>query len=253
MTETPGFQPSNAGFPEWMTRTVQLLGEEKVAQIRDAHVLVAGMGGVGSMAAEMLARAGVGQITLIDNDIVQSTNINRQLPALHSNLGKQKVKVMEQRLKEINPGIAVVALQTYISEDTLDGILATPCDFVVDAIDTLMPKILFIERVYKLGIPLASSMGSGGKTDPTRIGITDFGKTYNCRLAYLLRKKLRKRGVSEGFRVVFSTEQTDRERLVAAGDEPNKKSIPGTISYIPAIFGCMLASIVIEGLTAGAA
>ena len=249
MKETPESRHSDSGFPEWMTRTVQLLGEEKVAQIRDAHVLVAGMGGVGSMAAEMLARAGIGEMTLVDNDIVQPTNINRQLPALHSTLGNQKVKVMEQRLKEINPEIGVTPLQTWINEDTLEGILSTPYDFVVDAIDTLMPKIQFIEAVYKRGIPLASSMGSGGKTDPSRIGITDFGNTYNCRLAYLLRKKLRKRGVSEGFRVVFSTEQTDRERLVSAGDEPNKKSIPGTISYIPAIFGCMLASIVIEGLT----
>lgn len=253
MTAAAGTNNSTSGFPDWMSRTVQLIGEEKAGLIRGAHVLVAGMGGVGSMAAEMLARAGIGKLTLIDNDIVQSTNINRQLPALHSTLGSQKVKIMEERLKDINPEIGVSTMQTYINEDTLDGILATPYDFVVDAIDTLMPKILFIEAVYKRGIPLASSMGSGGKTDPTRIGITDFGTTYNCRLAYLLRKKLRKRGVSEGFRVVFSTEQTDRERLVAAGDEPNKKSIPGTISYIPAIFGCMLASIVIEGLTAGAA
>jgi tRNA A37 threonylcarbamoyladenosine dehydratase len=237
-------------FPEWMSRTVQLIGEEKAGLIREAHVLVAGLGGVGSMAAEMLARAGIGKMTLVDSDIVQPTNINRQLPALHSTLGNQKVKIMEYRLKDINPEIRIRTMQTYINEDSLDGIMATPYDFVVDAIDTLMPKILFIETVFKRGVPLASSMGSGGKTDPTKISITDFGKTYNCRLAYLLRKKLSKRGVSKGFRVVFSTELTDKERLVTTSDEPNKKSIPGTISYIPAIFGCMLASIVIEDLTA---
>lgn len=250
MTETPGTNSDTPGFPEWMSRTVQLIGEEKAGAIREAHVLVAGLGGVGSMAAEMLARAGIGKMTLVDNDIVQPTNINRQLPALHSTLGIQKVKIMEHRLKDINPEIGIRTVQTYINEDSLDGILATPYDFVVDAIDTLMPKIQFIETVFKRGVPLASSMGSGGKTDPTRIGITDFSKTYNCRLAYLLRKKLRKRGVSKGFRVVFSTELTDKKLLVTIEDEPNKKSITGTISYIPAIFGCMLASIVIEGLTA---
>lgn len=242
---------SNTGFPEWMARTVQLLGEEKAAQIRDAHVLVAGMGGVGSMAAEMLARAGIGKLTLVDNDNVQSTNINRQLPALHSTIGNQKVKIMEYRLKDINPEIKIRTMQTYINEDSLDGILATPYDFVVDAIDTLTPKILFIENVYRRGIPLASSMGSGGKTDPGKISITDFGKTYNCRLAYLLRKKLRKLGISKGFKVVFSSELVDKKHLVIAENEPNKKSIAGTISYIPAIFGCMLSSIVIEGLTGG--
>ncbi len=246
---TAGTNSNNTGFPEWMTRTVQLIGEEKAGLIRQAHVLIAGMGGVGSMAAEMLARAGIGQMTLVDNDSVQPTNINRQLPALHSTVGNQKVKIMEQRLKDINPEISIRTMQTYINEDTLDGILATPCDFVVDAIDTLMPKILFIEAVYTRRIPLASSMGSGGKTDPTRISITDFGKTYNCKLAYLLRKKLRKRGISKGFRVVFSSELVDKQLLVITDIEPNKKSIPGTISYIPAIFGCMLSSIVIEGLT----
>lgn len=251
MTEVQGNNNNTAGFPEWMTRTVQLLGEEKVEKIRGAHVLVAGMGGVGSMAAEMLARAGIGMLTLVDNDIVQSTNINRQLPALHSTIGNQKVKIMEHRLKDINPGIKIRSMQTYINEDSMDGILATPYDFIVDAIDTLTPKILFIETVFRRGIPLASSMGSGGKTDPTRISITDFGKTYNCRLAYLLRKKLRKRGISKGFRVVFSTELVDKQHLVLTENEPNKKSVTGTISYIPAIFGCMLSSIVIEGITGG--
>ncbi len=246
---TAGTNSSNTGYPEWMTRTVQLLGEEKAGMIRQSHVLIAGMGGVGSMAAEMLARAGIAKMTLVDNDSVQPTNINRQLPALHSTVGNQKVKIMEHRLKDINPEITIRTMQTYLNEDTLDGILSAPYDFVVDAIDTLMPKILFIESVYKRGIPLASSMGSGGKTDPTRISITDFGKTYNCKLAYLLRKKLRKRGITKGFKVVFSSEPVDKQLLVITDKEPNKKSIPGTISYIPAIFGCMLSSIVIEGLT----
>lgn len=237
-------------FPEWMSRTVQLLGEEKCSVLRDSHVLVVGLGGVGSAAAEYLVRSGIGSITLVDNDKVQATNINRQVPALHSTIGKSKVEVMKSRLKDINPDLKIRVKESYVNEDTLEMVLAEPYDFVVDAIDTLTPKILFIEKVYKMGIPLASSMGSGGKTDPTKITIADFKKTYNCRLAFFLRKKLRKMGVNGGFKVVFSTELTNKDLLLETEDEPNKKSILGTVAYIPAVFGAMLASIVIEGLVA---
>ena len=250
MEEFKNHAKHSHAFPEWMSRTVQLLGPEKVRRIQQSHVLVAGLGGVGSMAAEMLARAGIGEMTLVDNDIVQHSNINRQMPALHSSLGRQKVTVVEERLKDINPDLRTHPLKTYINEESIQEILSVPYDFVVDAIDTLTPKILFIEAVYTSGIPLASSMGSGGKTDPSKITIADFSKSYNCRLAYLLRKKLRKRGISKGFKVVFSTELVDKEHLLITENELNKKSIPGTISYIPAIFGCMLSSVVIEGLIA---
>jgi tRNA A37 threonylcarbamoyladenosine dehydratase len=236
-------------FPEWMTRTVQLLGAEKCSLLQKAHVLVVGLGGVGSAAAENLARSGIGKITLVDNDTVQATNINRQLPALHSTLGLSKVKVMESRLKDINLELDVVSHEIYLNEDTMDLILEPSYDFVVDAIDTLAPKIYFIEKVYKLGLPLASSMGSGGKTDPNLISIVDFKKTYNDRLAYLLRKKLRKMGVHGGFKVVFSSELADKELVLEVDNEPNKKSVLGTLSYIPIIFGSMLASIVVEGVT----
>ncbi|MDA3822079.1 MAG: tRNA threonylcarbamoyladenosine dehydratase [Bacteroidales bacterium] len=236
-------------FPEWMTRTVQLLGAEKCGLLQKAHVLVAGLGGVGSAAAENMVRAGIGKITLVDNDTVQLTNINRQLPALHSTIGQAKVKVMESRLKDINPELNIITHELFLNEETLDFILEPSFDFVVDAIDTLTPKILFIEKVIKLGVPLASSMGSGGKTDPSKIFITDFRKTYNCRLAYLLRKKLRKLGVHGGFKVVFSTELADKGLVQEVDNEPNKKSVLGTVSYIPVIFGSMLASIVIDGVT----
>ncbi len=231
-----------------MTRTVQLIGEEHAALLQRSHVLIAGLGGVGAMAAEMLARAGIGRMTLVDSDSVNASNINRQVPALHSTIGLPKVKVMEMRLKDINPDLQITCLNSYINESNLDSILSQPPDFVVDAIDTLTPKILLIEKVIRRNIPLASSMGSGGKTDPTKIGITDFKKTYNCKLAYLLRKKLRKMGISGGFKVVFSTELVDKKTLQLAENEPNKKSIPGTVSYIPAIFGCMLASVVVDDL-----
>jgi tRNA A37 threonylcarbamoyladenosine dehydratase len=236
-------------FPEWMTRTVQLLGAEKCGLLQKAHVLVAGLGGVGSAAAENMVRAGIGKITLVDNDTVQLTNINRQLPALHSTIGQAKVKVMESRLKDINPELNIITHELFLNEETLDFILEPSFDFVVDSIDTLTPKILFIEKVIKLGVPLASSMGSGGKTDPSKIFITDFRKTYNCRLAYLLRKKLRKLGVHGGFKVVFSTELADKGLVQEVDNEPNKKSVLGTVSYIPVIFGSMLASIVIDGVT----
>jgi tRNA threonylcarbamoyladenosine dehydratase len=233
-------------IPAWMERTRQLLGEERLLKLREAHVLVAGLGGVGAMAAEMLVRAGVGEITLIDNDTIQATNINRQIPALHSNMGKLKCEVMAERLKDINPDLRVHAKQLYLEELTIGRELELPFDFIVDAIDTLTPKILFIEAVITRGLRLTSSMGSGGKLDPTKIEIADFGKSYNCRLAYLLRKKLRKKGIEKGFKVVFSTELPYKESLLPADNERNKKSIPGTISYMPAIFGCMLASVVIE-------
>jgi len=241
----------NIAFPGWMDRTVQLLGEEHVAKIRNAHVLVAGLGGVGSMAAEALVRAGVGKLTIVDHDLVQETNLNRQILALGSNIGEEKSAVIAGRMKDINPDVELIEKSLYINEETLDEIFDAGFDFVVDAIDTLTPKILFIEKVVKNGLPLASSMGSGGKLDPTMIKIADFKKSYNCRLAYILRKKLRKRDVHGGFKVVFSTESTDKEKLRMSEDEPNKKSQLGTISYIPMIFGCMLASIVIEGLRSG--
>lgn len=234
--------------PEWAKRTVQLIGTEHYAALSRSHVLVAGLGGVGAMAAEMLARAGIGQLTLVDNDTIQPTNINRQIPALHSTTGAYKADIMEQRLKDINPQIKTSVRKTYINEDTIDEILNQPYQFVVDAIDTLTPKLDFIENSVKKGYSFTSSMGSGGKTDPTKIEIADFGDTYNCRLAYILRKKLRKKDIHGGFKTVFSTELINKKLLKDAEDEPNKKSIPGTISYIPAIFGCFLASIVVDEL-----
>lgn len=233
----------------WAQRTIQLIGMERFDMLSQSHVLIAGMGGVGAMTAEMLARAGIGTLTLVDNDTIQTSNINRQIAALNSTEGEYKADVMKRRLKDINPAIQINILKTYIREDTIDGLLNKPFDFVVDAIDTLSPKMDFIEKSYKKGYSFTSSMGSGGKTDPSKIAIADFGKTYNCKLAYILRKKLRKRGINGGFNVVFSAELVDKALLKMSEDEPNKKSIPGTISYIPTIFGCFLASIAVEGLT----
>lgn len=235
--------------PGWQERTIQLLGKEKFSRLQDANVLVVGMGGVGSMAAEMICRSGVGKMCIIDGDKVQAGNLNRQIPATHSSLEREKAVVMGERLLDINPGLELTVLNEFIKEERIPEILQTPYDYVVDAIDTLSPKIYLIYHTMKQGLKLASSMGSGGKVDPAQIAVADFGSTYNCRLAYILRKKLRKLDVHGGFKVVFSTEQVSKEMIIPVEGEPNKKSTVGTSSYIPAIFGCTLASIVIRDLT----
>jgi tRNA A37 threonylcarbamoyladenosine dehydratase len=237
-----------ASQPGWQERTLLLLGEEKMARLRNARVLVAGMGGVGSMAAEMICRSGIGKMCIIDADTIQPGNINRQLPALQSTLDQEKAKVMGERLRDINPDLELTIINEFIKEERIPEILKEPFDYVVDAIDTLSPKIYLIYHAVQRGLRLASSMGSGGKLDPSQIRVADFGDTYNCKLAYLLRKKLRKLDVHGGFKVVFSTERVPKEMIIPVEGEPNKKSTVGTISYIPSIFGCTLASIVIRDL-----
>jgi len=239
---------AGAPHPGWQERTLLLLGEEKMTRLRDANVLVAGMGGVGSMAAEMICRSGVGKMSIVDADAIQPGNINRQIPALHSTLGQEKALVMGERLKDINPGLKLQVINEFVKEERIPEILSDPYDYVVDAIDTLSPKIYLIYHARKRGLKLASSMGSGGKLDPSQVRVADFADTYNCRLAYVLRKKLRKLDVHGGFKVVFSTEQVPKEMIIPVEGEPNKKSTVGTSSFIPAIFGCILASIVIRDL-----
>jgi tRNA A37 threonylcarbamoyladenosine dehydratase len=240
--------PIQSPHPGWQERSIQLFGEEKHLKLSQSNVLVVGMGGVGSMAAEMICRSGVGKMTIIDGDTVQAGNLNRQIPALHSNLGQSKALIMGERLLDINPGLELKVLNEFIKEERIPEILNEPFDHVVDAIDTLSPKIYLIYHTLQAGLKLASSMGSGGKMDPAQVRITDFSKTYNCRLAYILRKKLRKMGVEGGFYTVFSPEQVPKEMVVPVEGEPNKKSTVGTSSFIPAIFGCMLASVVIREL-----
>ncbi len=235
--------------PGWQERTIQLLGEKKFSRLQDANVLVAGLGGVGSMAAEMICRSGIGKMTILDGDTVQAGNLNRQLLATHSSLNRGKAEVMGERLRDINPGLELTILDEFIKEERIPEILQSPFDYVVDAIDTFSPKLYLIYHSVNRGLKLASSMGSGGKVDPAQIAVADFGDTYKCRLAYLLRKKLRKMGVHGGFKVVFSPEQVSKEAIIPVEDEPNKRSTVGTNSYIPAIFGCTLASIVIRDLS----
>ncbi len=226
-----------------------MFGKEKHARLEQSNVLVAGMGGVGSMAAEMICRSGVGKMTIIDGDTIQPGNLNRQIPATHSTLTKGKAEVMGKRLLDINPGLELTVLNEFIRDERIPEILREEFDYVVDAIDTLSPKIHLIYSTMNRGLKLASSMGSGGKVDPSQVEVADFGDTYNCRLAYILRKKLRKMDVHGGFQAVFSTEQVPKEMIIPVEDESNKKSTVGTSSFIPAIFGCTLASIVIRDLS----
>jgi len=233
---------------EWQERTRLLLGEEKLARLAAAHVLVVGLGGVGAYAAEMIARAGVGRMTVADADTVSLTNINRQLVALRSTVGRPKAEVLAERLRDINPQLELRVVCRYIRDEETDLLLdAARYDYAVDAIDTLSPKLALICGCLRRDIPLVSSMGAGAKTDPTRMEIADISKTHHCPQAHMLRKRLHKAGIRSGFRAVFSPEPV-REGALVACDEPNKKSNVGTISYLPALLGIGCASVVIRDL-----
>ncbi len=235
-------------IPEWLQRTELLLGEEKLNTLRSSHVLVVGLGGVGAYAAEMIARAGVGRMTIADADTVNPTNINRQLVALHSTIGEQKAQVLARRLRDINPDIELTVVNRYIKDEETYALLdAAKYDYVVDAIDTLSPKLALIVATLERAIPLVSSMGAGAKMDPTLMEIKDISKTHHCPLAHMLRKRLHKVGVRSGFRAVFSPEPI-REGAMILCEEQNKKSNMGTISYFPALFGIGCSSVVIRGL-----
>ena len=232
----------------WLERTTLLLGEEKLEQLKRASVLVVGLGGVGAYAAEMIARAGVGRMTIADADTVSATNINRQLIALHSTIGREKSDLMAERLRDINPDIELTVINRFIKDDETDALLdSDKFDYVVDAIDTLSPKLALIKGALDRGIPLVSSMGAGAKTDPTLMEIKDIAKTHHCPLAHMLRKRLHKIGIKRGFWAVFSPEPV-REGAMILCEEQNKKSNVGTISYIPALFGIGCASVVVRDL-----
>lgn len=233
---------------EWLSRTALLVGNEGLEKLQQAHVLVAGLGGVGAYAAEQLCRAGVGEMTIIDGDTVEATNKNRQLPALDSTIGCQKAELMAARFRDINPQLKLHVINDFIRDEGMIEVLDRAAyDYVVDAIDTLAPKIFLIYHSLHKGLPVVSSMGSGGKLDPSAIRVSDISESYNCTLARMLRKRLHKLGVYKGVKVVFSSEVTDPKAVVLA-ESQNKKSNVGTISYMPPLFGCFMASVVIRDL-----
>lgn len=234
---------------DWQQRTKLLLGEEKAERLRRAHVLVVGLGGVGAYAAEMICRAGVGRMTIVDADMVQPTNINRQLPALHSTVGQQKAEVLAARFRDINPELELTVLPLFLKDENIPELLdASTYDFVVDAIDTLAPKCHLIVEAMRRRIKIVSSMGAGAKSDITQVRFADIWDTYHCGLSKAVRKRLQKMGVRRKLPVVFSTEQADPKAVLLTEDELNKKSTCGTVSYLPAVFGCYLAEYVIKRL-----
>lgn len=232
----------------WLARTELLIGKDKIEKLQNSHVLVAGLGGVGGYSAEAICRAGVGEMTIVDSDVVASTNRNRQLLAMKSTEGKEKIQLMADRLMDINPELKLHPLKVYLKDDKIPEILDQPYDFVVDAIDTLSPKIFFIKNCVERNLPLVSSMGSGGRLDPSQIKVADVSESYGCQFAQVVRKKIHGLGIRSGFKVVFSPEPVPKRVVVVTDDLPNKKSTVGTISYMPAMFGMTAASVVIREL-----
>jgi tRNA A37 threonylcarbamoyladenosine dehydratase len=233
---------------DWLTRTELILDIEKLKKLKNANVLVVGLGGVGAYAAEMICRSGVGSMTIVDGDHIHSTNRNRQLHALKSTEGLAKAEVMGQRILDINPHIKLTVIREYIKDERVAEVLDNDFDYVVDAIDTLSPKIFLIYQSLQRKFPLVSSMGAGGKFDPSKVSISDISETTDCSLARILRKRLHRLGIREGFTAVYSPEVIDKSKIVATKGEQNKASIVGTISYMPAAFGIACASVVIRDL-----
>ncbi len=233
----------------WNTRTELLLGAERMEYLSHCHVLVVGLGGVGAYAAEQICRAGIGHMTIVDADTVNESNINRQLPALHSTVGMQKAEVVGRRLLDINPRLKLTILNEFLRDERTDEVLSSQkYDFIVDAIDSLSPKVYLLAYAYKHDIPIVSSMGAGAKLDPSQVKIADISKSYNCTLARAVRKRLHHLGVNKGIPVVFSTEFADPNAIVEVENEQCKRTTTGTVAYMPAIFGCYLASYVIRNI-----
>ena len=235
---------------KWLERTELLIKENGLEKLSNANLLVVGLGGVGAFAAEFLARAGIGSMTIVDGDTVDITNINRQLPALHSTVGKTKAEIVAGRLLDINPELNLTVKTEFLNPEGMAPILdSEKFDYVLDCIDSVSPKLSLIREARKRKIKLISAMGAGGKTDPSKIMVKDISKTYNCYLAKQVRKRLkRENNIQKGFKCVFSSELQDEESLKMTDGTNFKRSFYGTISYLPAAFGLFAAAEVINYL-----
>lgn len=235
----------------WLSRTELLIGNERLDRLINANVLVVGMGGVGSFAAEFVARAGVGRMTIVDGDVVDPSNRNRQLPALATTHGQSKADIMAERLMAINPELQLRSIREFITPEKVAEVLDTDYDYVIDAIDSITPKVTFIKAAREKGLRIVSSMGAGAKLDPTQLRVVDISKTYNCPFAQQIRKKLKEANIRKGIKVVFSPEEPIKESLMLTDGSNFKKSAYGTISYLPATFGACVASVAIRDLMEG--
>lgn len=233
------------------SRTELLLGTPAMERLKNAHVAVFGIGGVGSFTTEALARSGIGHLDLFDNDVVSLTNINRQIIADHATIDQPKVEVMQQRIARINPHAEVQAHQIFYTIDTADTYDFRQYDYIVDAIDTVTSKLLLIERAKAAGTPIISSMGTGNKLDPTRFQIADISKTSVCPLARVMRRELKQRGI-KNVKVLFSTEEPCTPQLPESGEAESlpqgRRQIPGSIAFVPPVAGMILAGEVIRDL-----
>ncbi len=233
---------------EWTERAALLFKPEGLNKLQNAKVLVVGLGGVGSFAAEFLARAGVGTLAIVDGDVVDITNINRQLPALHSTVGQLKVKIVGDRLLDINPKLNLVRIQEFLSPERAYEIVSNEYDYVVDCIDTVTPKLNLIIACKRKKVKIISSMGAGGKMDASKVKVADISKTMNCFLAKTIKKRLKAEKIDKGIKVVFSSEIQDQSSLKITDGSNFKKSFYGTNSYMPGLFGLYAAETVIRNL-----
>ena len=232
----------------WQERTELLLKADNLAKLQNANILIVGLGGVGAYAAEMICRAGIGSMHIIDADTIHPSNRNRQLLALKSTNGISKARLMQQRLLDINPELNLISEEIFLKENLISQLLDNDYDYIIDAIDSLAPKIDLIATALERNTPIISSMGSGGKTNPSLIRIADFSETYNDKLAKMLRKRMHKRNIYSGFKVVFTPEKTNPNAVKFVENEQNKKTTVGTISYMPAMFGSFMAAEVIRSI-----
>lgn len=220
-----------------LTRVEYVIGEESITKLQQAHVAVVGLGGVGSYVAEALVRSGVGALTLVDADTVASSNINRQLPALQSTMGKRKVDVVAARLQDINPDCRLTLRGEFYQPGDFDKFFPQQPDFVADAIDSITSKIDLLAECYQRGVPVISSMGTGNKLNPSLLQVADISKTHTCPLAKSVRKRLRQKGIEKGITVVFSTEEPVHF---------TKMEVPGSMVFVPASSGLLIASYIVR-------
>lgn len=233
----------------WISRTTLLIGDENLQKLINSHVLIVGLGGVGSYAAEFIARSGVGKMTIVDGDVVDPTNRNRQLQALSSTHGKQKTELMKERIKDINPEIEVHVVKEFLTpEKAYEIIQSAEYDYIIDAIDSITPKLNLLIAAHRLQKKIVSSGGAGGKTDPILIEVADISETYDCYFMRTVRKRLKKEKIYKGMNVVFSPELQPKSALILTDGKNYKQSAYGTISYMPAAFGSVCASVVIRDL-----
>lgn len=236
---------------KWLERTALLYSEEKIEKLQNSHVLIVGLGGIGSFAAEFIARAGVGTMTIIDGDVFDPTNKNRQLTALDSTIGKNKAFVLSERLMEINPKLKLNVVQEFVLPDRVWELLEEyKPDYVMDCIDSVTPKLEWIIACKRLKIKIITHLGAGGKIDPSKVKISKLENTHNCKLGAHIKKRMKRKQISlRGIKAVFSEELQRKESLKMTDGTNFKKSFYGTISYMPALFGLMGAAEVIQFLT----